>query len=61
LDAVSSNTLVAVRNLQVHFRVRPNLLTGRGGGWIRAVDGVSLGIERGETLGLVGEWPRSSR
>src|SRR5207244_11093168 len=52
---VSGDTLVAVRDLQVHFRVRPSLLTGRGGGWIRAVDGVSLDILRGETLGLVGE------
>src|SRR5207244_8111876 len=55
LGGVSGETLVAVRDLQVHFRVRPSLLTGRGGGWIRAVDGVSLGIKRGETLGLVGE------
>ena len=55
MDGVSGETLVAVRDLQVHFRVRPSLLTGRGGGWIRAVDGVSLDIKRGETLGLVGE------
>jgi oligopeptide transport system ATP-binding protein len=52
---VSSDNLVAVRDLQVHFRVEPSLLTGRGGGRIRAVDGVSLDIKRGETLGLVGE------
>src|SRR5216683_5313232 len=55
MDSVSGDTLVAVRDLQVHFRIRPSLLTGRGGGWIRAVDGVSLDIQRGETLGLVGE------
>src|SRR5262249_13132291 len=55
LDRVSTDTLVAVRDCHVHFRVRASLLTGRGGGWIRAVDGVSLDIERGETLGLVGE------
>jgi oligopeptide transport system ATP-binding protein len=52
---VQSETLVSVHDLQVHFRVRPSLLTGKGGGWIRAVDGVSLDIGRGETLGLVGE------
>ena len=52
---MSGDNLLAVRDLRVHFRVRPSLLTGRGGGWIRAVDGVSLDIERGETLGLVGE------
>jgi oligopeptide transport system ATP-binding protein len=50
-----NDKLVMVRDLQVHFRVRPSLLTGRGGGWIKAVDGVSLDIKRGETLGLVGE------
>ena len=54
-EHASKDTLVAVRDLQVHFRVRPSLLTGRGGGWIRAVDGVSFDIKRGETLGLVGE------
>jgi oligopeptide transport system ATP-binding protein len=47
--------LVSVRDLKVHFRLAPSLLTGRGGGWIRAVDGVTFDIERGETLGLVGE------
>jgi oligopeptide transport system ATP-binding protein len=51
----SNDNLVTVRDLQVHFRVRPSMLTGRGSGWIRAVDGVSLDIKRGETLGLVGE------
>ncbi len=47
--------MVSVRDLKVHFRLAPSLLTGRGGGWIRAVDGVTFDIERGETLGLVGE------
>src|SRR5437660_8475771 len=55
MHGVTGDTLVAVRDLQVHFRVRPSLLTGGGGGWIRAVDGISLDLQRGETLGLVGE------
>jgi oligopeptide transport system ATP-binding protein len=50
-----SASFVSVRDLKVHFRLAPNFLTGRGGGWIRAVDGVSVDIARGETLGLVGE------
>jgi oligopeptide transport system ATP-binding protein len=55
MAGVNRETLVMVRDLQVHFRVPPSLLTGRGGGWVRAVDGVILDIKRGETLGLVGE------
>lgn len=42
-----SEALLEVRNLVKHFPV------GRGA--VRAVDGVSLSIRRGETLGLVGE------
>jgi oligopeptide transport system ATP-binding protein len=52
---MTSDALVSVRDLQVHFRVRPSFLTGRGGGWIRAVDGVRLRIGCGETLRLLGE------
>ena len=39
--------LVAVRDLRVFFKIRQ--------GWVRAVDGVNLSIDRGETVGLVGE------
>jgi oligopeptide/dipeptide ABC transporter ATP-binding protein len=50
--------LVAVEGLTKHFVARPGLLGGAGGGrhkLVRAVDGVSLRIGAGETLGLVGE------
>lgn len=47
-------TLLQVRDLHTHFPVRGGFL-GRRGGWMRAVDGVSFAVARGETLGLVGE------
>lgn len=48
------NTLVKVRNLKKYFEVRkgfPSKVTGN----IHAVDGVSFDIERGKTMGCVGE------
>jgi oligopeptide transport system ATP-binding protein len=46
--------LLDVRDLVKHFEVGGGLF-GRRRGLIRAVDGVSFTIGRGETLGLVGE------
>ena len=46
--------LLEVRDLTKHFAVRKGLF-GRTTGHVRAVDGVSFAIDRGETLGLVGE------
>jgi len=46
--------LLAVDGLVKHFPVRGGL-TNRHAGAVRAVDGVSFTIARGETLGLVGE------
>jgi oligopeptide/dipeptide ABC transporter ATP-binding protein len=46
--------LVEVRNLTKVYPVGAGAF-GRGKGEVRAVDGVSLDIEAGETLGLVGE------
>jgi len=53
---MSDAPLVSVENLTKHFAAQPGLFGGAAGGrFVRAVDGVSLTIAAGETLGLVGE------
>ncbi len=47
--------LLEIAGLKVHFPVRKGLVFKRTVGTVRAVDGVSLQVDRGETLGLVGE------
>jgi oligopeptide/dipeptide ABC transporter ATP-binding protein len=47
-------TVLAVRDLKKHFPIKDGPLQ-RVVGHVRAVDGVSFDLHRGETLGLVGE------
>jgi len=48
------NPLLTVEDLKIHFPIKKGLLS-RTVGYVYAVDGVSLTLNRGETLGLVGE------
>jgi peptide/nickel transport system ATP-binding protein len=48
-------SLLEVKGLKVHFPITQGVLFERTVGAVHAVDGVDLEIERGETLGLVGE------
>ena len=51
----NGRTLVELEDLRVWFPIKSGIVLDRHVGDIKAVDGVSLTIERGETLGLVGE------
>ncbi len=55
IGAFGGSPLVQTEDLRVWFPIRSGILLDRHVGDVKAVDGVSLSIHRGETLGLVGE------
>jgi oligopeptide transport system ATP-binding protein len=57
-SAVSSNgqqPLLDVRDLVMHFPLTQGIIFQKKVGAVQAVDGVSISVKKGETLGLVGE------
>ena len=49
------DVLMEIDNLEMHFPITEGIIFQRKVGAVKAVDGVSFNIRRGETLGLVGE------
>ena len=47
--------ILQLHDLKTHFPVESGFLLRRQSGTVKAVDGVSLSVQRGEVLGLVGE------
>jgi peptide/nickel transport system ATP-binding protein/oligopeptide transport system ATP-binding protein len=51
---MTSAPLLEVKGLKKYFPIRKGVL-GKAAGWVYAVDDVSFSLDRGKTLGLVGE------
>ncbi len=54
-DSNQSDVLLNVQNLKMHFPITRGIILQRQVGSIKAVDGITFELMRGETLGLVGE------
>jgi oligopeptide transport system ATP-binding protein len=54
VEEARSEVLLSVKDLKMHFPIKGGLL-GRTQGYVKAVDGVTFDIFKGETFGLVGE------
>ena len=51
----NSDVILSVKNLTKHFPVNKRTAKRTGSTAVKAVDGISFDLKRGETLGLVGE------
>ncbi len=54
-ETIHDEVLLRVNNLKMHFPITRGIILQRQVGSIKAVDGITFDLMRGETLGLVGE------
>src|SRR5690348_5052751 len=54
-NCTTDGELLSVENLKMYFPITQGIILQRQVGWVRAVDDISFSVQRGETLGLVGE------
>ena len=52
---MDTQAILHVENLQKHFPIKGGLFSAKGSKRVKAVDGISFSLARGQTLGLVGE------
>ncbi|MCK5197755.1 MAG: ABC transporter ATP-binding protein, partial [Spirochaetales bacterium] len=52
---MNNEVLIKVRDLKKYFPITKGIIARKHVGNVKAVDGISFDIKRGETLGLVGE------
>jgi oligopeptide/dipeptide ABC transporter ATP-binding protein len=52
---MEESTIISVKNLKKYFPVTRGAFVKKNVGYVKAVDGVTFKIKRGETFGLVGE------
>jgi oligopeptide transport system ATP-binding protein len=55
MSTSTNGPLLEVKGLHMHFPISEGILFRRSVGQVKAIDGVDFTVQRGETLGLVGE------
>src|SRR5712675_1495434 len=54
-NGTADGELLRVEHLKMYFPITQGIILQRQVGWVKAVDDITFTVNRGETLGLVGE------